>query len=50
MSEPEAGVVGQTLFSSKFYNSPNVRSVKIVLKSVKSQGIFWAVMSDKPER
>ena len=36
----ECGVVGQTLFSSLFDNLPNVRPVKIVLRSVKSQGIF----------
>ena len=41
-------MVGQTLFSSPFDNLPNVRSVKIVSRSVKSQRIFCAVMSGNP--
>ena len=31
-----------------FDNSTNVRSVKIVLRSVKSQGVFWALVSGSP--
>ena len=31
-----------------FDNSTNVRSVKIVLRSVKNLGIFWALMSGNP--
>ena len=41
-----AGFFGQWLcgFGFKFDNSPNARSVKIVLRSGKSQGIFWVLM------
>ena len=35
-------------FGFKFDNSPNARSVKIVLRSVKSQGIFWVLMGGNP--